>query len=402
MYYEYWGMTRPPFDNVPDPTMYFDLHRSVENAVAETLFAIEEGNECLAVIVGEVGLGKTMALRIILDSLDSSKYNVAFVTNPDLTFVQLLREIVGQLRGEPCTIATKEALLEEFNKILFETKDRGAKVVILMDEANALRPKNLESLRLLTNMQDDRDNLFTMVLAGQPELAKRLEHPRRANLFQRIGVYCKLERLDSIETLRDYVEHRMEVASCTRRIFTDDAYEAIWEASDHGVPRLVNKICKLALKAGETNGLDEVDRELVERVAATFAPLTRKKAEGRKTGRKPKAEPELASSLEPAPPAASGDSSGGPAVVVPEDLVMRSYCSGTRGAEGAGEASPAETPAAVGAGREARPTPATPEERMKLAGRLAAQRIHRNPELYRGQDIVKVWIELRDEIARSL
>ena len=69
MYYEYWDLKKPPFDNVPDPTMYADCHASIENAIAETLFAIEEGNECVAVIVGDVGLGKTLSLRIIIDSL---------------------------------------------------------------------------------------------------------------------------------------------------------------------------------------------------------------------------------------------------------------------------------------------------------------------------------------------
>jgi type II secretory pathway predicted ATPase ExeA len=69
-YYTHWGLIKPPFDNVPDPEMYFDLHRSVDDAASETMFAIEEGNECLAVIVGDVGLGKTMTLRVILDSIE--------------------------------------------------------------------------------------------------------------------------------------------------------------------------------------------------------------------------------------------------------------------------------------------------------------------------------------------
>jgi len=115
-YYAYWSLTKPPFDNVPDPEMYFDMHASVENAVSETLFAIEEGNECLAVIVGDVGLGKTMALRVILDSLEPEKYRIAFVTNPDMTFIQLMKEIIGQLTGEQCTESTREPILEIFNQ----------------------------------------------------------------------------------------------------------------------------------------------------------------------------------------------------------------------------------------------------------------------------------------------
>ena len=274
MYYEYWNLNKPPFDNVPDPTMYVESHESVENCIAETLFAIEEGNECIAVIVGNVGLGKTLSLRIILDSLPQEKYRVAFITNPDMSFVQLLREILGQLTGAQCEVKGKISLLEMFNKILFDTADEGKKVLIFIDEANALTPGNLESLRLLTNMQDDNRNLFTIVLAGQLELARRLEHPKRANLFQRVGTYSKLERIKSEELARTYVEARLKLAGGTRPIFTEEAFHAIWEYSEHGVPRLINKICKLCLKAGETNGFNVVNGEIVKQIGERFQKMT--------------------------------------------------------------------------------------------------------------------------------
>jgi len=246
------------------------MHETVENTVAEILFAIEEGDECLAVVVGEVGLGKTMTLRVVLDTLDPDKYNIAFITNPDLTFPQLLREIIGQLTNRPCTIKTKEALLEEFNRLLFASSDEGKKVLVFIDEGNAIRRVNLESLRLLTNMQDDDRNLFTLILAGQPELARKLEHPSMANLFQRIGVYCRLEKLKSKELLRDYVEHRLERAGARRRVFADEAYDVIWEYSEHGIPRLVNRLCKLAMKAGETNRLDLITGDVIRQVGDRF------------------------------------------------------------------------------------------------------------------------------------
>ncbi len=274
MYYEYWGLNKPPFDNVPDPAMYVESHESVENTIAETLFAIEEGNECMAVIVGDVGLGKTMSLRMILDSLDQDKYRIAFVTNPDMSFIQVLREIVGQLTGTQCEIKGRMALLEKFNRLLFEASDQGKKVLVFIDEANALTPANLESLRLLTNMQDDTRNLFTIVLAGQLELAHRLEHPKRANLFQRVGTYSRLDKIRSQDLLRNYVETRLKLAGGTRSIFTDEAIHGIWESSDHGIPRLINKICKLCLKAGETNGLSEISGEVVTQIADRFEKLT--------------------------------------------------------------------------------------------------------------------------------
>jgi general secretion pathway protein A len=282
MYYEYWGMNRHPFDNVPDPTMYFRAHTSVETAVGEVLFAIEEGDEVLAVIVGEVGLGKTTSLRVILDSLDPAKYRIAFITNPDVTFTMLMRDIVGQLKGETCESHRKDDLLEEFNRLLFTTADEGKKVLVFIDEGNAFKPMNLESLRLLTNMQEDNRNLFTIVLAGQPKLAKMLEAPSRANLFQRIGVYCHLEKMESWHMAKDYIDHRLERAGTTRPIFSDDAVKAVYEYSENGVPRLVNKICKLALKAGETNALAQITPELVAAIGERFRRFTRaeKKADG--------------------------------------------------------------------------------------------------------------------------
>ncbi|MBE0556014.1 MAG: AAA family ATPase, partial [Proteobacteria bacterium] len=235
MYYEYWGLKKPPFDNVPDPSMYVDCHASMENAIAETLFAIEEGDECVAVIVGDVGLGKTMSIRMIIDSLDQRKYKIVLITNPGISFVQILQEIIGQLTGKQCEENRKVDLLEIFNRQLFLTFAEGRKILIFIDEANAITPINLENLRLLTNMQGDRRNLFTMVLAGQIEFARRLEHPKRANLFQRIGAYNRIDKLESAEKVRTYVETRLMLAGATKRIFTDDAFDMLWEQSDHGV-----------------------------------------------------------------------------------------------------------------------------------------------------------------------
>jgi type II secretory pathway predicted ATPase ExeA len=273
-YYEYWGLSKAPFDNVPDPSMFVASHSSAATAITETLFAIEEGNECLAVIVGDVGLGKTMSLRMVIDSLDQKNYRIAFIVNPDMSFVQLLKEIVGQLTGEQCEIRKKLELLETFNRLLFETVDQGKKIVIFIDEANAMSPSNLEKMRLLTNLQPDDLNLFTIVLAGQIEFARRLSHPNRANLFQRVGTYNTLRKIESPEMVRAYVDTRLSLAGGTRNIFTDDAIESLWAYSEYGVPRLINKISKLSLKAGETNGLREIDGTVIEQIAERFQKLS--------------------------------------------------------------------------------------------------------------------------------
>ena len=291
MYTDYWNLTKPPFDNVPDSSMYVDCHESMENVISETIFAIKEGNECFAVIFGDVGLGKTLSLRVIIDSLEPEKYKVALITNPALSFIQLLREIIGQITGKQCEEKKKVDLLEIFNRLLFETNDQGQKIVIVIDESNVLTSANLDDLRLLTNMQDDEHNLFTLILAGQIELAEKLEHPKMANLFQRIGTYGHIEKLPSEEALKTYVETRLKLAGSQRKIFTDDAIPVIWEFSEYGTPRLINKICKLCLKAGETNEFQMISGEVVAQIADRFKKISKTTLPKSKIHSRPEIEP---------------------------------------------------------------------------------------------------------------
>lgn len=416
MYFDYWGLKKPPFDNVPDPSMYVASHTSVENTIAETLFAIEEGNECIAVIVGDVGLGKTMSLRMVIDSLEPSKYKIAFITNPDIPFIQLLREIIGQLTGQQCEEKRKVDLLEIFNKLLFQTADEGKKVLIFIDEANAMSPANLESLRLLTNMQDDSRNLFTIVLAGQIELARRLEHPRRANLFQRIGTYCNIERIESEELVKTYVETRLALAGATKKIFTDDAISSIWVYSENGVPRLINKICKLSMKAGETNSLQEIDGNIVMQISERFQKLTGPAM--------PKRKPRLRSSEEanfeePEETTIEEQETVEPQKVVQNVVIMKEqFVQPEPPPPPPVEATPFESKEEgeeVSIGKYGinvnipphimeQAQSFTEEHRSKLAGVLAAQTMQKHPQLTGSVDMdpVTIWSDIRECILLKL
>jgi len=274
MYCEYWNLYKAPFDNVPDPSMYADCHTSMENVISETIFAIKEANDSFAVIIGDAGLGKTLTVRILIDALEPHRYLVVLITNPGLSFGQLLKEIIGQISGLPCDEKNKADLLERFNRLVLETAASGKKIVIFIDEANAISPANLENLRLLTNLQDDQKALFTIVLAGQMELARRLEHPKRANLFQRIGTYGRIDKLPSPDALKRYIETRLNLAGAKRKIFTDECMNVIWEYSDCGVPRLINKICKLCLKTGETAEYRIITPDIVAQVGDRFLKLS--------------------------------------------------------------------------------------------------------------------------------
>ena len=282
MYCEYWNLHKAPFDNVPDPSMYANCHTSMENVISETVFAIKEADEAFAVIIGAVGSGKTLSLRIIIDSLDRVKYKVVTIANPGISFAQLLKEIISQVTGQPCAENRKVHLLETFHRLLFTTMEQGQKIIIFIDEANTLSPANLENLRLLTNMQDDQRNLFTLVLAGQMELAQRLEHPKRVSLFQRIGTYGRIDKLPSELAVKEYIETRLKLAGTKIKIFSDDCVPIIWEHSENGIPRLINKICKLCLKAGETNNYDYISAGLVLQISESFQKLSKPAIQKRK------------------------------------------------------------------------------------------------------------------------
>jgi len=270
MYYEYWGMNKAPFDNVPDPSLYWSENNSLEDAISEILFAIEEDNDCLAVLVGKIGSGKTLGLRVILNELDPEKYRIAFITNPDLSSVQLMREIIGQLKNKKIITHYKDQLLEELNTILFDCANKGQKVIIFIDEANVMSTAQLHNLRLMTNLQDDQQNMIIFVLAGQEELGERLESKPLENLYQRIGVYCRVKGLTGPEAVQQYLSHRIKICGGSPEIFSPEAYKAIWSHSLQGVPRLINKVAKLCLKAGETNQVKKIDAEMVHSIASMF------------------------------------------------------------------------------------------------------------------------------------
>ncbi len=448
MYYEYWGLNKPAFDNVPDPSMYVDCHASMERAIAETIFAIEEGDECMAVIVGDVGLGKTMSIRMIIDTLDQRKYKIALVTNPGISFVQLLQEIIGQLTGTQCEEKRKVNLLETFNGLLFSTIEEGKKVLIFIDEANAISPATLESLRLLTNMQDDRRNLFTMVLAGQIEFARRLENPKRANLFQRVGTFNRIDKLESAAAVRKYVETRLRLAGASREIFTEDACDKIWEHSDQGIPRLINKLSKLCLKAGETNGFTMITGHTVEQISARFRNLTGPVVEKRRARMRvreeaasavlPDAAPETAPEAIPEMvpeiiPAVAAEAAGDSPITAAEPAGYEEPVENTRSLEEASVEAPEPAHVQMDAPLPADPLPAerdtvlkdfseeleigncriridfpeplirqsrasTREHRSRLAGALAAETLKRNPQLMSSYslDPVPIWQEIRD------
>jgi type II secretory pathway predicted ATPase ExeA len=262
MYERYWGLREKPFRKTPDPRYLF-LNETYEEALERLLFAVEEMD--LALLTGEVGSGKTLLTRALVDRL-GERYEVGMLLNPRLSPRQFLRTTAGELGvKQPRFHATD--LLEQIHERLLELDGQGRAALLVIDEAHLIPGKpTFEEIRLLTNFQLDDRNLVAIVLVGQPELRERLRHRAYRALTQRISASFHLVPLGPADT-RAYVVHRLGVAGAGRPIFSDDAIARLHVASG-GVPRVVNHLATQALLEGMARGATQVDASVVATVAA--------------------------------------------------------------------------------------------------------------------------------------
>jgi len=262
VYEGYWGLREKPFRKTPDPRYLF-LNDTYEEALERLLFAVEETE--LAILTGEVGSGKTLLTRALLDRL-GDRYEVAMILNPRLSPRQFLRVTAKELGvAEPRFHAND--LLEQIHERLLELDSQGRAALLIVDEAHLIPGKpTFEEIRLLTNFQMDDRNLVAIVLVGQPELRERLRHRAYRALKQRIGVSFDIVPLAAGDT-RDYLAHRLAVAGGARPVFTEDAVARLHAASG-GVPRVLNQLATQALIEGMARGAAIVDGAVAEAVAS--------------------------------------------------------------------------------------------------------------------------------------
>jgi general secretion pathway protein A len=248
MYEAFYGFAETPFRLTPDPAYLF-LSRHHREALAHLLFGIREGPGFVCV-TGEIGTGKTTLLRALLRDLEADTL-VAYLFNPALSDVELLQTINGEL-SLPAASCSKKELVDTLNRFLLEQKAAGRRVVVIVDEAQALAPATLEQLRLLSNLETETEKLLQIVLVGQPELRALLARPDLEQLNQRITVRWHLRPLDRDETAA-YLRHRLRIAggSAAVGVFTPAACRMIHRYAG-GVPRLVNIAAHHALLAGFT------------------------------------------------------------------------------------------------------------------------------------------------------
>lgn len=264
MYTGYWNFTEKPFENTPNPRFMYYSKQHME-ALTRILYAVT-GRKGAAILIGEYGSGKTIIGRIVASMLiqEEDKYNVALIVNPPVSPIQMLREILYQMGGEAGRESQKVDILRILNDRLYKNMTDNKHTVVIIDEAQTIYNKRVfEEIRLLLNFQSDEGFLLTLLLLGQPELKQKVS--KIPQLEQRFAVRYYLKHLPYQETI-NYIQHRCHTAGRKERIFTDAAYEIIYEASS-GMPREINNICDISLMLGCNKKLNIIDEDIIRAVA---------------------------------------------------------------------------------------------------------------------------------------
>lgn len=257
MYEAHFGINEQPFGLTPNTAYFLNAqgHREAFNMLQVAL----ANGEGFIKVVGEVGTGKTMLCRKLLNTL-GEEYYTAYIPNPFLNPPALYRAIAEEL-GVQCK--TRDGINEyqqHINQRLVELVAEGKKVVLVIDEAQAMPPKTLEALRLVSNLETETTKLIHIVLFGQPELDRLLSHESLRQLLQRISFSFNLPPLDR-EGTTQYINHRLTTAGYNGSpLFDERALDCIYRVSK-GVPRLVNILCHKALMCAYGKG----DRQLSKR-----------------------------------------------------------------------------------------------------------------------------------------
>ena len=260
MYREFFGLKEKPFNVTSDPNFLF-LSRVHKEAFSHLLYGIKERKGFLE-ITGEIGAGKTTLCRALLNQLDRSTKS-AFIFNSTLPELQLFEAVLEDY-GLIVERKTKSAMIRQLNNFLINELSVGNNVILIIDEAQNLKLSMLEEIRMLSNLETEKEKLFQIILVGQPELRNKLNSPSLTQLRQRIAIRFHITPLEKDE-IDKYIYHRLAVAGSTGQInFAEGAIEAIYKYSG-GIPRLINMVCDKALLAAYVMGARDVTLGMVEK-----------------------------------------------------------------------------------------------------------------------------------------
>jgi type II secretory pathway predicted ATPase ExeA len=248
-----FGLTRMPFGRDLPPGR---LHRHADCAEAAARITWAVAGKTIGVITGEVGTGKTAAVRVAAASLDPAGHNIIYIGNPTAGIRGILATTVTALGAKPAR-GTAALASQAWKVLAGEAAERGRTPVLIIDEAHLLDHEQLEAIRLLTNHEMDSSTPFATILVGQPTLRHNIKLGVLAALDQRITVRYQMKGMTPDETA-SYIRHHLESAGRTADLFTDDAVAQIHQAA-RGKPRTVNNICLAALIATAGAGKNLVD-----------------------------------------------------------------------------------------------------------------------------------------------
>ncbi|MDM5149515.1 ExeA family protein [Aeromonas salmonicida] len=277
MYLNHFGLQEAPFGLTPNTGFYYGLPPH-EEALQVLNWALAQG-EGFIKVTGEVGTGKTLLCRKLLSELGSEAHPVrlAWLPNPHLTPAELRTALALEL-GLSVREGAELDLTDRIHRHLISLHQQGSRVVVLIDEAQALPDETLEAIRLFGNLETESNKLLQIVLFGQPELDTRLAKPHLRQLRQRIGFSYCLRPLRFDET-RAYLEHRLQISGYRGApLFASRAMRLLWRAS-RGIPRLINILAQKCLMLAYGQGARQIDSRLVRLAirdtddASRFAPL---------------------------------------------------------------------------------------------------------------------------------
>ncbi len=263
-HYKYFGLKLEPFSNTPDNRFYFNSDQHAA-AMAKLLY-ISKAMKGLAVLIGDVGTGKTTLARKLLMSLPESEYesSMLVIIHSGITADWLLSKIATQL-GVEDPDEDKIKLLGQLYNRLVEIHDRGKTAVILVDEAQMLRNREImEEFRGLLNLEIPGKKFISFIFFGLPDLEDNLKKDEPLN--QRVALRYRLDCMN-LKSTENYIKHRLRVAGANRMLFTNEAVMSIQKYS-RGVPRLINTICDNSLLEGMLLNAKVIDRKIVEKAAS--------------------------------------------------------------------------------------------------------------------------------------
>ena len=244
MYLEFLGLREQPFSVTSDPAFLY-LSKRHREALSHMIYGIRE-RKGFVEITGEIGTGKTTLCKTLLRQLDEHT-KTALVLHSGLSELQLLHTVIQDFGLDPMR-NNRLALFNQLNRFLFEQGRLGHNTVLVIDEAQHLSLRVLEQIRMLSNLETDKEKLIQIVLVGQPQLREKLNLPAMRQLQQRIGVRYHVQPLD-LDEVRTYIEHRLRVAGSDGSLgWTEEAIAEVYQCSK-GIPRLINLICDRALLA---------------------------------------------------------------------------------------------------------------------------------------------------------